>query len=151
ETRMKFSAYIHEAVVCGSGLPFVSAIVSIDLENVGNWAKKRGISFTTVQDLSQRPEVYELIRKEIQKIGERFPENIRIKRFAILLKPLHPDDGEMTRTRKVRRAFVYERYQPLIQDLYGLKNEHDLDLKIRYEDGRVTNFTGKVAIKEVYP
>jgi long-chain acyl-CoA synthetase len=151
ETRMKFSAYIHEAVVCGAGLPFVSAIISIDLENVGNWAKKRGISFTTVQDLSQRPEVYELICKEIQKIGERFPENIRIKRFAILLKALHPDDGEMTRTRKVRRAFVYERYLPLIQDLYQSKDEHDLDLKIRYEDGRVTNFTGKVAIKEVYP
>jgi long-chain acyl-CoA synthetase len=150
ETRMKFSAYIHEAVVCGADLPFVSAIVSIDLENVGNWAKKRGLTFTTVQDLSQRPEVYELIRKEIQKIGERFPENIRIKRFAILLKALHPDDGEMTRTRKVRRGFVYERYQPLIQDLYRSRTEHELDLKIRYEDGRVSTFTGKVAIKEVY-
>jgi long-chain acyl-CoA synthetase len=150
ETRMKFSAYIHEAVVCGAGKPFVSAIVSIDLENVGNWAKRRGISFTTVQDLSQRPEVYELIRQEIQKIGERFPENIRIKRFAILLKALHPDDGEMTRTRKVRRGFVYERYQPLIDDLYQSKTEHDLDLKIRYEDGRVSTFTGKVVIKEVY-
>jgi long-chain acyl-CoA synthetase len=150
ETRSKFSAYIHEAVVCGAGRAFVTAIVSIDLENVGNWAKKRGISFTTVQDLSQRPEVYELIRQEIQKIGQRFPENIRIKRFAILLKALHPDDGEMTRTRKVRRAFVNERYEPLINDLYQSKKEHELDLKIRYEDGRISTFTGKVAIEEVY-
>lgn len=151
ETRLKFSAYIHEAMVCGAGRPFVTAIVSIDLENVGNWAKKRGVSFTTVQDLSQRPEVYELIRKEIQKIGERFSENIRIKRFAILLKELHPDDGELTRTRKVRRAFVNERYAALITDLYQSKKEHDIDLKIRYEDGRISTFTGKVAIEEVTP
>lgn len=149
ETRLKFSAYIREAMVCGAGRPFVTAIVSIDLENVGNWAKKRGISFTTFQDLSQRREVYELIRQEIKKIGERFPENIRIKRFAILLKELHPDDGELTRTRKVRRAFVNERYQALITDLYQSKKEHDLDIQIRYEDGRISTFTGKIAIEEV--
>lgn len=149
ETRLKFSAYIREAMVCGAGRPFVTAIVSIDLENVGNWAKKRGISFTTFQDLSQRREVYELIRQEIKKIGERFPENIRIKRFAILLKELHPDDGELTRTRKVRRAFVNERYQALITDLYQSKKEHDLDIQIRYEDGRISSFTGKIAIEEV--
>ena len=125
------------------------SIVSIDLENVGNWAKKRGISFTTFQDLSQRPEVYELVRNEIQKICERFPENIRIKAFAILLKELHPDDGELTRTRKIRRGFVNERYQALIEDFYEDRKEHDLDIQIRYEDGRVSTFKGKVAIEEV--
>jgi long-chain acyl-CoA synthetase len=150
ETRLKFSAYIREAMVCGAGRPFVTAIVSIDLENVGNWAKKRGISYTTFQDLSQRPEVYELIGREIRTISERFPENIRIKRFTILLKELHPDDGELTRTRKVRRAFVNERYQTLINDLYQSKTEHDLDIQIRYEDGHISTFTGKVAIMEVY-
>jgi len=149
ETRLKFSAYIHEAMVCGDQRPYVSAIVSIDLENVGNWAKKRGISFTTFQDLSQRTEVYELVRNEIQEICKRFPENIRIKRFAILLKELHPDDGELTRTRKVRRAFVNERYFDLIQDFYQDKNTHDLDIEIRYEDGRVSRFSGTIAIVEV--
>ena len=149
ETRLKFSAYIHEAMVCGGERPHVTAIVSIDLENVGNWAKKRGISFTTFQDLSQRSEVYELVRNEIRKICERFPENIRIKRFAILLKELHPDDGELTRTRKVRRAFVNERYNGLIEDLYQSKNEHALDIEIRYEDGRISTFSGTVAIEEV--
>jgi len=149
ETRLKFSAYINEAMVCGGQKPYVTAIVSIDLENVGNWAKKRGISFTTFQDLSQRQEVYELIRDEIQKINERFPENIHIKRFAILLKQLHPDDGELTRTRKVRRKFVSERYQRLIEDLYQSETEHDLDIEIRYEDGRVSTFKGTVAIEEV--
>ena len=149
ETRLKFSPYIYEAMVCGGDRSSVAAIVSIDLENVGNWAKKRGISFTTFQDLSQRPEVYELVKNEIQKLCERFPENIRIKRFAILLKELHPDDGELTRTRKVRRAFVNERYNDLIRDIYQSKKEHDLDIEIRYEDGRISTFKGTVAIEEV--
>ncbi|MGD8522693.1 MAG: AMP-binding protein [Desulfobacterales bacterium] len=149
ETRLKFSAYINEAMVCGGQRPYVTAIVSIDLENVGNWAKKRGISFTTFQDLSQRREVYELVQAEIGKINRRFPENIRIKRFAILLKPLHPDDGELTRTRKVRRKFVNERYHELIEDLYQSRKEHDLDIEIRYEDGRISTFKGTVAIEEV--
>ncbi len=149
ETRLKFSPYIHEAMVCGGERQYVTAIVSIDLENVGNWAKKRGISYTTIQDLSQRREVYELVRNEIEKICERFPENIRIRRFAVLLKELHPDDGELTRTRKVRRAFVNERYNALIEDLYQAKSQHDLDIEIRYEDGRISTFKGKVAIEEV--
>ena len=149
ETRLKFSAYINEAMVSGGDKAYVTAIVSIDLENVGNWAKKRGISFTTFQDLSQRREVYELVQGEIQKINKRFPENIRIKRFAILLKPLHPDDGELTRTRKVRRKFVNERYYGLIEDLYQSKKDHDLDIEIRYEDGRISTFSGTVALEEV--
>jgi long-chain acyl-CoA synthetase len=149
ETRLKFSPYINEAVVCGGERPHVASIVSIDLENVGNWAKKRGISFTTFQDLSQRPEIYELVSEEIRKLCERFPENIRVKRFAILLKELHPDDGELTRTRKVRRAFVNERYSALIQDLYEEKKDHELDIQIRYEDGRISAFRGNVAIEEL--
>jgi long-chain acyl-CoA synthetase len=149
ETRLKFSPYIHEALVCGAGMPFVVAVVSIDLENVGNWAKKRGMSFTTIQDLSQRSEVYALIRKEIETICRRFPANIRIRRFAILIKTLHPDDGELTRTKKVRRAFVNERYKALIKDLYSSENRHNLDIEIRYEDGRASAFKGLVAIEEV--
>jgi len=150
ETRLKFSAYINEAMICGGNRPYVTALVSIDLENVGNWAKKRGISFTTFQDLSQRREVYKLVQEEIRKINERFPENIRINRFAILLKQLHPDDGELTRTRKVRRKFVNERYNALITDLYQFRKQHDLDIEIRYEDGRISTFKGTVAIEEVY-
>lgn len=149
ETRLKFSPYIHEAIVCGAGMPFVVAVVSIDLENVGNWAKKRGISFTTIQDLSQKSEVYALIRQEIEAICRRFPANIRIRRFAILIKTLHPDDGELTRTKKVRRAFVNERYKALIEDLYSTKKSHNLDIEIRYEDGRASAFKGLVTIEEV--
>ena len=149
ETRLKFSPYIQEDMVCGGERPYVVAIVSIDLENVGNWAKRRGISFTTFQDLSQRPEVYKLIGDEFRKICERFPENIRVKRFAILLKELHPDDGELTRTRKVRRKFVSERYNTLINDLYEDRKEHQINIQIRYEDGRLSDFQGTIAIEEV--
>jgi long-chain acyl-CoA synthetase len=149
ETRLKFSPYIKEVLVCGADRPFVVAIVSIDLENVGNWAKKRGISYTTFQDLAQRPETYQLITDEIRKLCERFPQNIRVKRFAILLKELHPDDGELTRTRKVRRAFVNERYQTLLEELYGPGGTHHLDIQIRYEDGRVSAFKGDIRLAEV--
>ncbi len=149
ETRLKFSAYIRDAMVIGNGRPYITAIISIDMENVGNWAKKRGISYTTVQDLSQRDEIYGLIGDEIQKICQRFPENIRIKRFVNLIKELHPDDGELTRTKKLRRGFVNDRYQSLVGDLYGDKDQHQLDIEITYEDGRVSNFKGDVTIKEV--
>jgi len=149
ETRLKFSPYIREVMVCGAKRPFVVAIVSVDLENVGNWAKKRGLAFTTLQDLSQKPEVYELVREEIRKLCVRFPENIRVRRFAVLLKELHPDDEELTRTRKVRRALVTERYAGLIEDLYGAGTEHRLDLRIRYEDGRVSSFAGAVRLAQV--
>lgn len=149
ETRLKFSAYIKEVMVIGDQRPFVSAIISIDLENVGNWLKRRKLSYTTVQDLSQRPEVYDLIENEIRTICRRFGENIRVKRFAILLKELHPDDGELTRTRKVRRGFVNDRYHALIEDLYQNTDQHDLNIEIRYEDGRMANFKGKIRLKEV--
>ena len=149
EIRLKFSPYIKEAVVCGAGKPFLTAILSIDAENVGNWAKKRGISFTTYQDLSQRPEVYGLIKEEVRKLCQRFPLNMRVKKFALLLKELHPDDEELTRTRKVRRGLIYERYRALMEDLYQSKPAHSLDLQIRYEDGRVSTFRGQVGIAEV--
>ncbi len=149
ETRLKFSPYIKEVMVCGAKRPFVVAIVSIDLENVGNWAKKRGLAFTTLQDLSQRPEVYALVGGEIRALCARFPENIRIRRFAVLLKELHPDDEELTRTRKVRRSLVAERYGDLIDGLYGVGAEHHLDLRVRYEDGRVSSFAGAVRLAEV--
>ncbi len=149
EIRLKFSPYIKEAVVCGANQPFVTAIISIDLENVGNWAKRRGIPYTTYQDLSQRPEVYELVREEIRKLCQRFPQNMRVRKFAIILKELHPDDEELTRTRKVRRGLIYERYKPLIEDLYQPTPEHLLDIQIRYEDGRISSLKGRVAIAEV--
>lgn len=149
EIRLKFSPYIKEAVICGNNRPYVAAIISIDFETVGNWAKKRRLAYTTYQDLSQRPEVYSLIREEIGKLGQRFPRHMRVKKFALLLKELHPDDEELTRTRKVRRGLIYERYKGLIEDIYSGKNFHALDIQIRYEDGRISTFQGRINIAEV--
>ncbi|MEM2983568.1 MAG: long-chain fatty acid--CoA ligase, partial [Candidatus Bathyarchaeia archaeon] len=120
------------------------------LENVGNWVKKRGIPYTTFQDLSQKPEVYQLICSEIARLTSAFSDAMKVRRFANLIKELHPDDGELTRTRKVRRTLVYERYEPLIKALYDRTvNEHHLDIRIRFEDGHEATFTGRVRIMEV--
>lgn len=149
ETRLKFSPYIKEAVVVGDGRPYIAALISIDLENVGNWVKKREVSYTTFHDLSQRPQVYDLIRGEIAKLTSPFPDAMKVRRFANLIKELHPDDGELTRTRKVRRGLLYERYDALIEAMYGGDEEHFLDIAIRYEDGHETGFRGRVKIMEV--
>ncbi len=149
ETRLKFSPYIREVVVIGNARPYISALISIDLENVGNWVKKRGVAYTTFQDLSQKPEVYQLIRSDIARLTTAFPDDMKIRRFANLIKELHPDDGELTRTRKVRRALVYERYDPLIRAVYDQREDHFLDIRIRFEDGHEAIFSGQVRIMEV--
>jgi long-chain acyl-CoA synthetase len=150
ETRLKFSPYIKEAVIIGDGRPYITALISIDLENVGNWVKKRGIPYTTFQDLSQKSEVYELIRSEIARLTASFSDIMKVKRFANLIKELHPDDGELTRTRKVRRTLIYERYESLIRALYDTKiKEHHLDLRIHFEDGHESIFGGRIRIMEV--
>jgi len=148
ETRLKFSPYIREAVVIGENRPHISALISIDMENVGNRVKKQGVAFTTFHDLSQKDEVYRLIQGEIVRLTAAFADAMKVKCFANLIKELHPDDGELTRTRKVRRTLVYERYQPLIDALYEGKGEHFLDLRIRFEDGHEATFSGQVRIME---
>jgi long-chain acyl-CoA synthetase len=149
ETRLKFSPYIKEAVVIGNSRPYITALISIDLENVANRIKKKGVAYTTFHDLSQKTEVYQLIRGEMARLTEAFPDTMKIKRFANLIKELHPDDGELTRTRKIRRALVYERYQGLVKAFYNGQEEHSLDISIRFEDGHETNFSGQVKIMEV--
>jgi long-chain acyl-CoA synthetase len=149
ETRLKFSPYIKETVIIGDGRPYITVLISIDLENVGNRIKKQGVAYTTFHDLSQKPEVYQLIKGEIARLTEAFPDTMKIRRFANLIKELHPDDGELTRTRKIRRSLVYERYQGLISDLYEGRSEHALDIRIRFEDGHEATFSGQVILLEV--
>ena len=149
ETRLKFSPYIREAVVIGENRPYIAALISIDLENVGNRVKKQGVAYTTFHDLSQKDEVYRLVQGEILRLTAAFDDAMKVRCFANLIKELHPDDGELTRTRKVRRSLVYERYQPLIDALYEGKVEQFLDLRIRFEDGHEATFSGPVMILEV--
>jgi long-chain acyl-CoA synthetase len=137
EVRLRFSPYIKEVlIVGGEERDFVSAIVNIDLDNVGRWAESRKIVYTTFADLSQKDEVINLIREEIVKVNETVPEDNRIKRFLNIHKELDADEAELTRTRKLRRTFLEERYKQLIEALYSEGNELEVETPIVYRDGR---------------
>jgi len=136
ENRLKFSPYIREAVVVGRDRPFLAAIFNIDIENVGKWAERHMIGYTSYTDLSQKEEVLKLIKEVIKEVNNTLPENARIKRFVSLYKELHADDEELTRTRKVRRRVVEQRYADLIEAMYSNAKSYNASIVIRYEDGR---------------
>jgi long-chain acyl-CoA synthetase len=149
ENKLKFSPYVREAVVLGKDRPHLAAIISIDPEIVGRWAESRLITYTTYQDLAAKEDVYELIRQEITAINADLPETTRIRRFALLFKELDADDGELTRTRKLRRKVVQERYHHLIESLYGPDVCVDLTASIQYQDGRTREMCGSIQIASV--
>jgi long-chain acyl-CoA synthetase len=141
ENKLKFFFSIKEAVAFGDGRPFVAAFVNIDLEAVGNWAERQKIPFSGYADLAARPETYALVAEQIAEMNDslrRDPQlsHCQIKRFLILPKELDADDGELTRTRKVRRRIIAERYGVLIEALYGGIENVSLDTKAVLEDGR---------------
>jgi long-chain acyl-CoA synthetase len=139
ENRLKFSPYIKEAVAVGHERSCVVAMINIDLDVVGNWAEKRGIPYSGYADLAQKPEVYGLVLKEVQRVNATLTPALRLKKFVLLHKELDPDDAEITRTRKLRRRFVYEKYGDIIAALYA---EDVPEVKVRatvtYEDGRTS-------------
>jgi long-chain acyl-CoA synthetase len=148
ENKLKYSPFIREAVAFGHERPFVAAMVAIDLNTVGNWAERHGLAYTSYMDLSQKPEIRELIRDEIRKCNQTLPEATKIRRFILLTKDLEADDAEMTRTRKVRRKFVAEKYAPIIDAFYAGGNQIDLTTTITYEDGRQATIRSHVSIEE---
>ena len=137
ETRLKFSLYIKETIIFGEGRPFITALINIDLGNVGNWAEDRMIPYTTYTDLSGRPEVEQLILEEVKTVNDQLPGPMKIKRFILLYKLLDADDEELTRTGKVRRRFVYGLYLPMIEAMYTGLTELPVKGKVRYRDGQV--------------
>lgn len=149
ENKLKFSPYVREAVVFGQDREFAAAVVCIDADIVGRWAEARGITYTTYQDLAAKAEVYELVRAEIESINKEIQERMRIRRFALLFKELDPDDGEMTRTRKVRRKVVQERYGALIEALFTGEAGLELRASIQYQDGRVREMRGAIRLETV--
>ena len=154
ENKLKFSPFIKEAVAHGNGMDYVSAFVEIDYEAVGNWAEKRHIAYTSYTDLAQKPQVYDLINKEILKVNKGLSQDEKlkgsqIKRFLLLHKELDPDDGEITRTRKVRRNFIREKYKDLIDALYSETDSVNLDATFTYEDGRTTIMKANLKIRDV--
>jgi long-chain acyl-CoA synthetase len=141
ENKLKFSPYIKEAVCVGHGRDFVGALINIDLASVGNWAERRNLAYTSYTDLAQKPEVYDLIRQEVVRVNKSLLEEealrgAQIRRFLLLHKELDPDDQEITRTRKVRRGFIAQKYGPLIEALYSDRDHVDVEAQVTYEDGR---------------
>ena len=153
ENKLKFFPHIKEAVVFGHGRDMVCAFVNIDVGSVGNWAERRGLAYSGYTDLAQKPEVYGLIRECVEKVNAELASEgglaeSQIHRFLILHKELDPDDDELTRTRKVRRGFVAEKYGVLVDALYGgLKSQH-IETLVRFEDGRTNMVAADLRIEE---
>ncbi len=137
ETRLKFSPYIKEAVTFGEARPYITAMINIDLGNVGSWAEERMIPYTTYMDLSQQKAVEEMILKEVREVNRQLPDVMKIRKFVLLYKLLDADDDELTRTGKVRRRFVYGLYIKIIEAMYGGMQSVPVTGKIRYRDGRI--------------
>jgi long-chain acyl-CoA synthetase len=156
ENKLKFSPYIKEAVVHGRHRPFVAAFINIDLEAVGNWAERHGIAYTSYTDLAARLEVYDLIQGEIARVNAslaREPDmaGAQIRRFLILHKELDPDDGELTRTRKVRRRFIAEKYADLVEALYSERQQATVETQVVFKDGRSGTLRAELHIRDIPP
>ncbi len=146
ENKLKFFQYVKEAVAFGNGREQVCAFINIDMGAVGNWAERRGISYSGYTDLAAKPDVYSLIQECVEEVNAQLVHDgmladSQIHRFLILHKELDPDDDELTRTRKVRRNFVSEKYAVLIDAFYAGKTSQFIETQVKFEDGRV----GKVA------
>jgi long-chain acyl-CoA synthetase len=156
ENKLKFFAHINEAVAFGDGHDFVAAFVNIDMIAVGDWAERRNIAYASYQELAARPEVYDLIQSEIEQVNRDLAADPRmagaqIRRFLILHKALEADDGELTRTNKVRRGFIGERYKTLVDALYGTAKSAHIGVDVTFEDGRKGRIEGDVAIRDLAP
>jgi long-chain acyl-CoA synthetase len=149
ENRLKFSPHVRNVAVIGAGRATLAAIVCIDYEAVGHWAEARGISYTSYAELSQRPEIYDLIAGAIRHVNGSLQKPLKIRRFVNLHKDFDADDGEITRTRKIRRNVVEERYASLIDALYGGLTHVDHEAKITYENGEVGLIRRTLALREV--
>jgi long-chain acyl-CoA synthetase len=146
ENKLKFSPFVNEAVAFGNARSFVAAMIAINQETVGKWAERRGIAYTSFQDLSANAQVRRLIRDEVQKCNATLPPAARVRRFLLLNKELDADDNEITRTRKIRRRFVAEKYDAVVLALYGGQSDVELVTDITFEDGRKSTIRSSVAI-----
>jgi long-chain acyl-CoA synthetase len=149
ENKLKFSPYIREAVAFGHERPMVVAMIAIDQQTVGTWAEKRGLPYTSYMDLSRKPEVAALIADEIAKANASLPDLQQVKRFLLLNKELEADDAEMTRTRKVRRKFVAEKYDAVIRAFYGGDRQVEVTMEITFEDGRKSSLNSQIQIHDM--
>lgn len=150
EVRLRFSPFIKDVLVVGGATrDFVAALVNIDLENVGRFAEAHHIPYTTFTDLSQKPQVIELIKEEIKKVNRTLPEHARVVRFVNLHKEFDADEAELTRTRKIRRSFVEDRYRELIEAIYEGRKEIPVEATVTYRDGRQGFIRTVISVNQV--
>ena len=154
ENKLKFYANILEAVLHGDGRDQCTAFVNIDLNAVGNWAERNNVAYGSYQELASHPQVYDMIQSHVEEVNASLAQDemlsgCQIHRFLVLHKELDPDDGEMTRTRKIRRIIVAERYAPLIEALYDGSDSVFAETEVTYEDGRKGSISATLEIREV--
>jgi long-chain acyl-CoA synthetase len=154
ENKLKYYPNIREAVVQGDGHDFVCAMLNIDLGAVGSWAERNNIAYGSYQELAAHPLVYDMLARHVEEVNRSLAEEeamarAQIRRFLILHKELDADDGEVTRTQKVRRSFVAERYAPFINALYDGSREADISTDVTFEDGRKVTLSARVKIRDV--
>jgi long-chain acyl-CoA synthetase len=150
EGRLKFSPYIQDVMAIGGpDTEYVTAIINIDFDNMARWAEKQRISFTTFVDLSQKPEVADLIRRDVQRVNETLPSAARVKKFVILHKAFDADEAELTRTRKLRRRALEAKYGSMIDAMYGNQESVTVRAEAKYRDGRTGTVETAVRVCEV--
>ncbi|MES2283014.1 MAG: AMP-binding protein [Pseudomonadota bacterium] len=153
ENKLKFFPYIKEVVAYGDGREKVCVFINIDFEAVGNWAERRNLPYAGYTDLAQKPEVYQLIKECVEKVNADLSVDLllagsQVSRFLVLHKELDADDGELTRTNKVRRGFIADKYQPLVDALYGGKTEQFIETVVKFEDGRSGSVSATLKIDD---
>ena len=153
ENKLKFFPYIKEVVAYGDGRAQVCVMVNIDVNAVGSWAERRNLPYAGYTDLAQKPEVYQLVRECVEKVNADLSRDAllagsQVSRFLVLHKELDADDGELTRTNKVRRGFIADKYQPLVDALYGGKTEQYIETAVKFEDGRTGSVSATLKIAD---
>ena len=150
ESRLRFSPYIKDAwVMTGPGKGYASAVIIMNYDHVSRWAGQKKVTCTTFEELSQRPEVCELIGQDIHRINDTLPPGCRIRKYIILQKEFDPDEGELTRTRKLRRTVLERRYRDVVDAIYGGKTDVPMEARITHPDGRMGAIKTTVGIKTV--
>ena len=153
ENKLKFFQHIKEVVAYGDGRDKVCVMINIDFDAVGNWAERRNLPYAGYTDLAQKPEVYQLIKECVEKVNadlaaDQLLAGSQVSRFLILHKELDADDGELTRTNKVRRGFIAEKYQVLVDALYGGRTEQFVETQVKFEDGRTGSVSATLRIED---
>jgi long-chain acyl-CoA synthetase len=152
ENKLKFFTAIKEAVAFGDGRPEATAMINIDMQAVGDWAERRGIAYSGYQDLAAKPQVYELVRECVEKVNADLAADPKlggsqVHRFVVLHKELDADDGELTRTRKVRRRYIAEKYETVVHALYTDTDHCWVEAQVRFEDGRTGTVRAQLPVR----